>query len=188
MQFKINSSGDVVADLCHTVLYNIVTGNTEGEIREGTFNGIWNSALSTEPGWTPEHIVELTVTENDKPEYNPETQRIRSEWEVDLEAETYTKVWTVENKTQQVIDYEKALADWKYPQWAKRIVAPVSLATDDIGIKMFVWFTLNGFPVEKANETTAHLYCNIILPDHQNMIDSLEELVFVENIPEILSP
>ena len=53
-----------------TILYNTTINQTVGKIREGSYNGIWNSALSDALGWTPEHIVELEVivTVEDRPQ------------------------------------------------------------------------------------------------------------------------
>ena len=171
-----------------TILFNTQTSKTEGRIREGSFNGIWNSALSKEPGWTPEHIVELEVFFTDSPEFDPETQTASFVWEADTEAKTYTRVWTVTDLTQEEIDRRDALETWKYPNWAKRIVAPIALVLDDIGIKMYGWFQLNGFPVDKSDEETVHLYCNTILEEHQDIVQALGESIYIEDRPEILDP
>jgi hypothetical protein len=171
-----------------TTLFNTQTGNTIGGIREGSFNGIWNSALSKQPGWLPDHIIELLVVQTDQPEYDPKVQRISSHWIVDVEEELYTMTWTVVDIPQSEIDYNNAVQDWPHKEWAKRIVAPIDLAMDDVGAKMYVWFTLNGFPVSRAGENTVHLYCNTILPQHQAIVDSLGEIVTIEDRPEILTP
>ena len=169
-----------------TILYNTTTNQTVGKIREGYYNGIWNSALSKEAGWTPEHIVELEVIQPEEPAYNPSTQKIASQWVVDIEEFTYTLEWTVTDKTQAEIDYEAAVVDWIYLEWAKRIVAPIELILDDVGIKMYGWFQLNGFPVEKVDDTTLHLYCNVILPQHQAIVDGFGEAVTIEDRPQVL--
>ncbi len=61
----------------------------------------------------------------------------------------------------------------------------IELILDDMGIKMYGWFQLNGFPIEKVDEQI-HLYCNIIKPEHQDIADAFEELVTIEDRPEIL--
>jgi hypothetical protein len=72
--------------------------------------------------------------------------------------------------------------DWNYPNYAKRIIAPLSLILDDTGIKMYGWFQINGFPVVKRN-TSAYLYCNTILPEHQQIVDQLQGVITIEDRP-----
>jgi hypothetical protein len=71
---------------------------------------------------------------------------------------------------------------WQYPQYTKRIIAPVDLIMDDYGIKMYGWFTINNFPVLKFNESV-HLYCNVILPEHQAIVDGFGGLLTIEDKP-----
>ena len=170
-----------------TILYNIETNQTVGKIRQVSFNGIWNSALSETPGWLPEHIVELLVVETDQPGYDKNTQMISSHWVADVEEELYTQEWTVHDIPQSEINYNNALQDWPYPLWRKRIVAPIELGMDEIGSRMYVWFQLNRFPINTVG-TNVHLYCNVILPQHQEIIDALAETISVEERPEILTP
>jgi len=114
-----------------------------------------------------------------------------SEWMVEdtgsMAGKIYKQVWTVHEFSQEEIELREAQADWTHPEWAKRIVAPIELILDDMGIKMHGWFQLNNFPVEKVDDTTVHLYCNVILPQHQAIVDALGEIVTVEDRPQILS-
>ncbi len=71
--------------------------------------------------------------------------------------------------------------DWKYPEYVKRIIAPVSMIMEDVGIKMFGWFQLNNLPVVVLN-STVYLYCNTILPEHSDIISSLQGLITIEDI------
>lgn len=71
---------------------------------------------------------------------------------------------------------------WQYPQYAKRIIAPVSLIMDDVGVKMYNWFQLNMFPILKFGNNV-HLYCNTILPEHQAIVDSLQGIIIIEDRP-----
>ncbi len=171
-----------------TILFNTQTNKTVDRIREGSFTGIYNSAMSKKSGWTPKHIVELTVVQTEKPQYDPVVKRATHQWVVDVEEKTYTLTWTVQDIPQEEIDYNSALADWPNPEWAKRIVAPIDMAMDDVGAKMYIWFTLNGFPVHKTCENTVLLYCNVILPQHQAIIDQFGETLTIEDRPEILNP
>ena len=107
-----------------------------------------------------------------------------SEWVV--EGIEYKQVWTVHEFSQEEIELREAQADWTHPEWAKRIVAPLELALDDTGAKIAIWFQLNGFPVEKVDDTTLHLYCNVILPQHQAIVDGFGEAVTIEDRPQVL--
>jgi len=71
---------------------------------------------------------------------------------------------------------------WHYPQFLKRIIAPIDLVMADVGIKMYGWFQLNQLPIVKIN-TTVQLYCNEILPQHQAIVDQLEGMIFVQDRP-----
>lgn len=78
------------------------------------------------------------------------------------------------------IQYEEG--DWNYPSFAKRIVAPISLIMEDVGIKMYGWFQLNELPVISKNNVV-YLYCNVILSEHQAVIDQLDGLITIEDNP-----
>lgn len=71
---------------------------------------------------------------------------------------------------------------WHYTQYAKRIIAPVDLIMDDIGVKMYNWFQINHFPVLKFGDNV-ELYCNTILPQHQAIVDSLQGVIVIEDRP-----
>lgn len=81
-------------------------------------------------------------------------------------------------------DLEFREGEWSYPRFEKRIVAPVELIMDDIGIKMYGWFQVNNLPIRTVNETTVHLYCNVILPEHQDIVDALGGVITIEDRPE----
>jgi hypothetical protein len=75
---------------------------------------------------------------------------------------------------------QKQPGDWSYPDYLKRIVAPISLIMDDYGIKMYGWFSINNLPTVTV-ENTVYLYCNTILPEHQAIVDSYQGIITVEN-------
>lgn len=81
-----------------------------------------------------------------------------------------------------VNDINKTEDNWSYPNFAKRIIAPVSLIMDPIGVQMFGWFQLNSLPTVTV-DTSVYLYCNVILPEHQAIIDSLQGVITVEDRP-----
>lgn len=90
--------------------------------------------------------------------------------------------WSFLNPADQnAINYVEG--DWKYPSYSKRIVAPADMIMDDIGIKFFGWFQLQGLPVV-LETTNAHLYCNVILPQHQAIVDSMTGIT-VETNPSL---
>jgi hypothetical protein len=72
--------------------------------------------------------------------------------------------------------------DWNYPNFAKRIIAPISLIMDDIGVKMYGWFQINGLPTVTRNNNV-YLYCNTILPEHQQVVDNLQGIITIEDRP-----
>ena len=91
-----------------------------------------------------------------------------------------------ENKTStdlNTILQELGTDYWQYPDYAKRIVAPIQLILDDVGIKMYGWFNLNKLPILNLEQGFVHLYCNEILPEHQAIIDGLQGVIIIEDRP-----
>jgi hypothetical protein len=84
------------------------------------------------------------------------------------------------------VDAEQALYNayvalgWKQPSFAKRIVAPVQLVMQYPAIE--AWFRINDLPIIRI-ESTLFCYCNVILPEHQQLVDSLSGIVSIENRP-----
>lgn len=72
--------------------------------------------------------------------------------------------------------------NWDFNNFSKRIVAPSNLVMEDVGIKMLGWFQLNNLPVVTKNNEV-FLYCNVILPQHQQIIDDLSGLIRIEDKP-----
>lgn len=159
-----------------TVLYNTRTKEILGHFNLGYL-------VHGKPGRLDEGIVELEVIEEPAPVYDPSVQRLTSEWVVDISKGTYTLKWTVETKTEEEIIKES----WLHPEFEYRIVAPIELIMDDIGIKMYGWFNINKLPVEKVGESVVHLYCNTILPQHQAVIAYLGGVITIEKLSDLLS-
>lgn len=80
-------------------------------------------------------------------------------------------------------DIKKEPGDWSYPEFTKRIIAPISLVMEDIGVKMYSWFKLNNLPVV-AIDSKVYLYCTSILPEHQYVIDMYQGVISVEDRDE----
>lgn len=80
------------------------------------------------------------------------------------------------------LNYNEGNDSWDFQEYAKRIVAPKDLILDDIGIKMYGWFQLNGFPIV-TKSTNVYLYCNTILPQHQAIVDQLQGVITIEDRP-----
>lgn len=80
------------------------------------------------------------------------------------------------------LNYNEGNDSWDFQEYAKRIVAPKDLILDDIGIKMYGWFQLNGFPIV-TKATDVYLYCNTILPQHQAIVDQLQGVITIEDRP-----
>ena len=164
-----------------TILFNKETNKTLGGIRQGSYTGIWNSALSLEPGWTPQHIIELTVVEKDPPEYDPALKRLTWEWIADKKKKTYTKTPVLTDIPQEEILEAQRLKLWPHKQYVKRVKVPQDFIFSDIGPKFHTWFVLEGLPVEKKDEVI-YMYCKKILEQHQAIIDNYP-LITEENSP-----
>jgi len=83
--------------------------------------------------------------------------------------------------------FDGAVADsnegWASPAHSLRIVAPIQLIMDDIGIKMYGWFSINRLPVVNTGTGQVHLYCNEILPEHMGVINNLQGIITIETRP-----
>jgi hypothetical protein len=126
--------------------------------------------------------VKLDVIKHDRPNHNPETQRlIKLPPKIDKKKKTYTEGWKVEDLT----PYEIAMRDWEAPHLSMRIIAPIQLILDDFGVKMKGWFDLRGLPIIAKGEQV-HLYCNEIQPQFQERVDELidNDLISIETIPQ----
>lgn len=70
--------------------------------------------------------------------------------------------------TQEELDALNVVqSDWLH-DYPIRIVAPKELALQYPEI--YVWFQLNGLPVE-PNGDSVYLYCNEILPEHKEIVE-----------------
>jgi hypothetical protein len=88
-----------------TVLYN----KTTREIVGGPYvNGYLVDGM---PGEIQLPFIELTIIENNPPEYNPLIQKLISEWEVKTFKKTRTLIWSVVDKTEQERIEDEDLAD-----------------------------------------------------------------------------
>lgn len=97
--------------------------------------------------------------------------------------ENDTLTWKYFNPVDNTyVNYNLSNDSWDFQEYAKRIVAPKDLILDDIGIKMYGWFQLNGFPIV-TKATDVYLYCNTILPQHQAIVDQLQGVITIEDRP-----
>jgi len=97
------------------------------------------------------------------------------------ESKYYGK-WRILHTVTVKTEAEILLDSWQHPEYSKRITAPAVLVFEDIGIKMLGWWQLQGLPFE-TNGETIYLYCNEILPQHQAIVEQLEELITIETLP-----
>ena len=58
----------------------------------------------------------------------------------------------------------------------------MELIMEDIGIKMYGWFKINNLPIYTKNNLI-YLYCNVILEQHQLIIDQLSGIITIEEKP-----
>jgi hypothetical protein len=110
---------------------------------------------------------------SDPPEHNPETQKLIESWSVKWGK--YRQEWQVVDKT--------PLEMWQHPEWSKKIIAPAALVMDDVGVKMLGWWQIMGYPIERKGDNV-ELYCNVIKPEHQQIVDSLQGVITIEYRPE----
>ena len=171
-----------------TILYNTISQKTEGAVREGSFNEIYDSRFSTVTGELPEFILELEVVDTPQIEHNPNTHRLDYTWEIDTQNLKRTKVWITNELSQEEKDaqsfymfYQQLLLNgWHHPQFAKRIIAPVDLVMQYPQVE--TWFRINDLPIVRE-DTTLYCYCNLILPAHQQLVDALQGVVTIKDRP-----
>jgi len=126
--------------------------------------------------------VKLQVIKHDRPNYNPETQRIvKLPPAIDLDELTYTEAWQVVDYT----EYEIAMKDWGYPEYDIRIIADIDLVLTDFGIAMKGWFELRGLPIVPRGDKV-HLYCKEIQERFKGAVDYYESegQLTIENKPQ----
>jgi len=171
-----------------TILYNTITQRTEGPVRDGSFNDIYDSRFSITPGELPPFILELEVVYTLQIEHDPNTHKLDYTWEIDTQNLKRTQVWISTELSQQEKDtrnlfiYEQQLlmSGWHHPQFNKRIIAPVDLVMQYPQVE--TWFRINDLPIVREL-TTLYCYCNVILAAHQQLIDALQGVITVEDLP-----
>lgn len=154
------------------ILYNTELQRFYGEARAIYHLGTPQSLV------LPNNVIELELTEDPQPSYSAQTQKLTSQRIVDVINKKWNLEWTVVDKT----NYEIAVEDWDNMSYSLRIVAPIGLIMEDIGIKMYGWFQVNKFTIVRKLPNV-RLYCNSILPEHQAVVDSLQGLIVIENRP-----
>jgi len=143
----------------------------------GTLGRILDSTIGLN---LSQNEVLLVVERNEQPAHDPVTQKLELNEYVDLENLKWVREWNIINKTALEIAQE----DW-IQGYAKRIVAPMAMITDpndNNGVKMFAWFQAQNLPIEKDG-TNVRLYCNVILPEHQFLINMYGGMITIEDYP-----
>ena len=121
------------------------------------------------PAILPENVYQLEIVNLPPSDYSTATHKlIEGEWAIDLDSLTYTKLYSVVEKT----TYEIAVEDWVHMDYDLRIKCPIAFVMDDIGLKFHNWFIACGYPIER-NGGYLYAYCNTISPDHQAIVDQL---------------
>ena len=126
------------------------------------------------------------MVEETQPSYDPETQKITSDWVIDLTAKEYRKEFTVVNLTPK----ELAAKAWKHTDFSTKLIIDESVGGTPVGSKHFIRFENMGNPVEynEANKQF-HVWVKQIDTDYQSELQSFidQGLITVENIPSLLS-
>jgi hypothetical protein len=153
-----------------TVLYNLQENKTISKFFDGYYLVDGQRPTLEYP------IVELEVVREPIPTITS-TQKLQDFWEVQNNTH-YVLQYVVSDKTQE----ELLIEDWEFSDYAKRIIAPDDLIFQDTGIQMFGWFSINQFPIKKVGEYV-RLYCNVILPEHQQIVDNYQGIITIEDRP-----
>lgn len=179
MTEEVNDLTTIEETLLYKVGFNMskILYNTELQRFYGEARAIYH--LGTPQSLVlPANVIELELTEDPQPSYSAQTQKLTSQRVVDVENKKWNLEWTIVNKT----DYEIGLEDWDDTHFSLRIVAPLQLIMDDIGIKMYGWFQINKLTIVRKLPNV-RLYCNSILPEHQAVVDNLQGLIVVQSRP-----
>jgi hypothetical protein len=161
----------------YTILYNIDTNKVIGSPRKGYY---------TVDGIRPEldyPIIELELYTEPQPLYNKELEYLSKVEYASIPERRWITSWEIVPLPIES-EYEVAIKNWIYLKYSKRIIAPIGLVMEDVGIKMLGWFQVNQLPVVKMGTDSVALYCNEILPQHQNLVDSLQGIITIEDRPE----
>jgi hypothetical protein len=156
--------------------------NTHKQTSKRYPNGYTVDGIVQPLGQLAENIWHLELIENEQPQVT-ETQMLSMNWEADLESNTYTQTWEVRELT----EYELAMMNWDYAEYALRLIAPIELIMQDVGVKMYSWFKINDLPVVNK-DGLVYLYCNVILAEHQQVVDSLGDVITIESMPIKVEP
>lgn len=155
-----------------TILYNRVTSNQIGPMREGRY------IVDGLPGWLPDDIVELKVKPIFPPDFDPDFEYLTDFWQANLDDLTWEQVWSINQFSQQEI----AMRGWHHPNFIKRIIAPASLLDDYPAIALHMM--INKLPVEPSDDgNSLFLYMKSIKPEHQALVNNLAGVLTIEDVP-----
>ncbi len=158
-----------------TILYNTNSHQTEGPVRGGLYNDIFNSGLSIEPGWLPDYMIQLELIEDKPPAIDTFYHILSFTWEADLQNKQYKKVWTSREKT----PHELWLDQWTHPQFSMRMIVPKSLLSEYPHIAMQL--LIRQLPIQENVFTQEYIvYMNTIMPEHESLVDELGNTLVVE--------
>jgi len=156
-----------------TILYNVVTQNQIGPMREGRY------IVDGLPGWLPDDVVELKIKSVCQPDIDPNFEFLTDSWQANLDDLTWEQVWSINQFSPQEI----ALRGWHHPNFSKRIVAPAVLLNEypAIGVHMLI----NKLPIELSDDgLLLFLYMDFIRPEHQVLVENLGGVLSIEEIPQ----
>lgn len=114
----------------------------------------------------------VEVIDEVAPPYYPETEVRTSSGRM------YYGKWKIEYQIRDKTPLEL----WDFPEFEKRIIAPISLIMTDDGVKIKGWWELNSLKW-KVKDNQIYLYCNEILQEHQSIVDNYSGLLTIEQKP-----
>jgi hypothetical protein len=156
-----------------TILYNTET--------QKTVSGFLNPhyIVDGQRPQLPQDLVELTVDYVNIPEYDKVSQRIQTEWVVNLSNQSYYQKHTIIDKSQ----YEILVEDWQFLNHINRIRIPLSLLyTEGLINTLTVSYLVKNKPIKfSSKDEVFYLYDNEFNTFTQNLISQFR--LDIENIP-----
>lgn len=166
------------------------TANGENQLWECYEVLVWNDP-------TREKVITTVINELWPSQLESKLQNDYNASKLGLLPETYQQTYidfinernTIKDEINTYFDFvdqEQAIykafqnLGWHQPPFVKRIIAPVQLIMQYPAIE--AWFRINNLPIVRV-ETTLYCYCNVILSEHQQLVDQLSQIVSIEDRP-----
>ncbi len=115
-----------------------------------------------------------------------ELQKLQEGWEI--QQGKYVQVWTVIDKSA----YEIAIQGWHFPEYPYqlRIKVAISTLTDpqvqQLVSMLILWWSAKKDELDHTSDSEfLYFYCDMVMPDHDNILNAMERMVTKETRPHI---